>query len=86
MKQWLLGIVLTAFAGGLARQLAPSGREQAMVRLDEIVRQLNSGNLELEKAMELFEEGLKLTQQCEVQLKAFENKMNTLIVETAGNA
>ena len=33
MKQWLLGIVLTAFAGGLARQLAPSGREQAMVRL-----------------------------------------------------
>ncbi|MEY8467577.1 exodeoxyribonuclease VII small subunit [Faecalibaculum rodentium] len=60
--------------------------QQAMVRLDEIVRQLNSGNLELEKAMELFEEGLKLTQQCEVQLKAFENKMNTLIVETAGNA
>ncbi|WP_301094673.1 exodeoxyribonuclease VII small subunit, partial [Faecalibaculum rodentium] len=37
--------------------------QQAMVRLDEIVRQLNSGNLELEKAMELFEEGLKLTQQ-----------------------
>ena len=33
MKQWLLGIVLTAFAGGLARQLAPQGREQAMVRL-----------------------------------------------------
>ncbi|WP_276922984.1 exodeoxyribonuclease VII small subunit [Faecalibaculum rodentium] len=60
--------------------------QQAMVRLDEIVRQLNSGNLELEKAMELFEDGLKLTQQCEVQLKAFENKMNTLIVETAGNA
>ena len=60
--------------------------QQAMVRLDEIVPQLNSGNLELEKAMELFEEGLKLTQQCEVQLKAFENKMNTLIVETAGNA
>ena len=60
--------------------------QQAMVRLDEIVRQLNSGNLELEKAMELFEEGLKLTQQCEVQLKAFENKMNALIVETVGNA
>lgn len=36
--------------------------------------------------MELFEEGLKLTQQCEVQLKAFENRMNTLIVETAADA
>lgn len=60
--------------------------QQAMVRLDEIVRRLNSGNLELEKAMELFEEGLKLTQQCEVRTKAFENRMNTLIVETAADA
>ena len=51
-----------------------------------LFRSLNSGNLELEKAMELFEEGLKLTQQCEVQLKAFENRMNTLIVETAADA
>lgn len=33
MKQWMLGIVLTAFAGGLARQLAPKGREEALVRL-----------------------------------------------------
>ncbi len=33
MRSWLLGIVLTAFASGLARQLAPQGREQAMVRL-----------------------------------------------------
>lgn len=33
LRQWLLGIVLTAFAAGLARQLAPEGREQAAVRL-----------------------------------------------------
>lgn len=33
IKQWLLGIVLTSLAGGLARQLAPQGKEQAMVRL-----------------------------------------------------
>lgn len=33
VKQWLLGIVLTAFAVGLARQLAPKGREAAMVRM-----------------------------------------------------
>ena len=32
MKGWLLGIVLTALAGGLARQLAPQGKEQMMVR------------------------------------------------------
>ena len=33
IRTWLLGIVLTAFAVALARQLAPKGREQAVVRL-----------------------------------------------------
>lgn len=33
VQQWLLGVVLTAFAGGLARQLAPKGREQGLVGL-----------------------------------------------------
>ena len=55
--------------------------QQAMSRLDEIVTGLNSNNLELEEAMKLFEEGLKLTKQCEAQLKEFETKMNTLMVE-----
>ena len=55
--------------------------QQAMARLDEIVTGLNSNQLELEEAMKLFEEGLKLTKQCETQLKEFENKMNTLMVE-----
>lgn len=33
LRQWLLGIVLTAFAAALPGQLAPEGREQAAVRL-----------------------------------------------------
>lgn len=33
IKSWLLGVVLTAFAAGLARDLAPSGKESAAVRL-----------------------------------------------------
>ena len=33
IRRWMLGVVLTAFAGGLARQLTPKGREQAPVRL-----------------------------------------------------
>lgn len=33
LRTWLLGIVLTSFAVGLARQLAPQGREQSLVRL-----------------------------------------------------
>ena len=55
--------------------------QQSMSRLDEIVSALNSNDLELEEAMKLFEEGLQLTKKCETQLKDFENKMNTLMVE-----
>ncbi len=33
VKSWLLGVVLTAFAASLARQLAPKGRQAAAVSL-----------------------------------------------------
>lgn len=33
VKRWLLGVVLTAFAASLARQLAPKGRQSALVGL-----------------------------------------------------
>ncbi len=37
--------------------------QEAMKRLDEIVALLNNNELELEEAMSLFEEGLKLSAQ-----------------------
>ena len=53
--------------------------QEAMKRLDEIVAVLNNNELELEEAMSLFEEGLKLSTQCEKQLKKFETKMDQLM-------
>lgn len=53
--------------------------QEAMSRLDEIVALLNNNELELEEAMSLFEEGLKLSTQCEKQLKKFEEKMDQLV-------
>ncbi len=53
--------------------------KESMTRLDEIVKALNNNELELEEAMDLFEEGLKLSKQCEKQLKAFETKMDQLM-------
>ena len=53
--------------------------KEAMSRLDEIVKKLNNNDLELEEAMTLFEEGLKLSKQCESKLKAFEIKMDQLM-------
>lgn len=48
--------------------------QEAMKRLDEIVALLNNNELELEEAMSLFEEGLKLSAQCEKQLKNLKRK------------
>ena len=53
--------------------------QEAMKRLDEIVALLNNNELELEEAMSLFEEGLKLSAQGEKQLKKFETKMDQLM-------
>ena len=53
--------------------------QEAMSRLDEIVALLNNNELELEEAMSLFEEGLKLSTLCEKQLKKFETKMDQLV-------
>ena len=33
LKTWLLGVVFSAFATGLANELAPKGREKALVRM-----------------------------------------------------
>ncbi|MCF0105766.1 MAG: exodeoxyribonuclease VII small subunit [Holdemanella sp.] len=53
--------------------------QEAMKRLDEIITILNGNDIELEDAMQLFEEGIKLSNQCEKQLKQFEIKMETLM-------
>lgn len=53
--------------------------QDAMKRLDEIVNMLNQNDLDLEEAMFLFEEGLKLSKQCSKQLKTFEDRMDQLL-------
>lgn len=58
---------------------------EAMKRLDEIVTQLNSEDLELEQAMDLFVEGTKLSAQCEKQLNEFEEKMDALMKKEGAN-
>ena len=38
--------------------------EQAVAKLEEIVRELESGNPDLETSLRLFEEGVKLSRRC----------------------
>jgi exodeoxyribonuclease VII small subunit len=53
--------------------------EQALARLEEIAHQLEGGDLPLEEAIALAEEGIKLSQLCEQQLTAAEGKIQQLV-------
>jgi len=53
--------------------------EQALERLEEIAAKLEAGDLALEDAIALAEEGLKLSQFCEEQLTQAEGKIEQLV-------
>lgn len=53
--------------------------EAALVRLEEIVQQLDQGDLALEEALALFEEGSKLRELCETKLAEAEATVEQLL-------
>lgn len=53
--------------------------KESMQRLEEIVGELETNNLELEEAIKVFEEGLLLSKQCDKQLKDFEKSISKLM-------
>ena len=59
--------------------------EKALGDLEEIVDELESGDLPLEKAMKKFEDGIKLTRSCQAALKEAEQKVEILLKDAAGN-
>jgi len=58
--------------------------EKALADLEEIVEELESGDLPLEKAMKKFEEGIKLTRNCQAALKDAEQKVEILLKSAGG--
>lgn len=48
---------------------APGAFEQKVARLEAIVKELENGNVELDRAVALFKEGKTLAQECEKLLK-----------------
>jgi len=60
--------------------------EKALTNLEEIVEELESGDLPLEKAMKKFEEGIKLTRNCQAALKDAEQKVEILLKSAGGES
>ncbi len=60
--------------------------EKNMERLDAIVSQLEQADLPLEKALELYEEGMKLSNICHKQLEEAEGRIEILKKRAGGMA
>mgnify|MGYP001812111703 FL=1 len=58
--------------------------EKSLADLEELVEELESGDLPLEKAMKKFEEGIKLTRGCQAALKDAEQKVEILLENAGG--
>ncbi|MUT66756.1 exodeoxyribonuclease VII small subunit [Paenibacillus sp. NEAU-GSW1] len=58
--------------------------EAAMEQLEQIVEQLESGDVPLEKAIDLFQQGMKLSQLCGGKLEQVERKIELLIETEQG--
>jgi exodeoxyribonuclease VII small subunit len=53
--------------------------EQALKRLEEIVSRMESGDLELDKSLALFEEGVTLVRFCSGKLDEAKKKVEILV-------
>lgn len=58
--------------------------ESALQRLEEIVKRLESGDLPLASALELFEEGVTLSRFCHTKLEEAERKVEILLKKSDG--
>jgi exodeoxyribonuclease VII small subunit len=53
--------------------------EDALKELDDIVEKLESGEVSLDEAVNLFEQGQKLVRQCESSLEAKELRIQKIV-------
>ncbi len=60
------------------------GFEEAVARLEEIVKSLESGDAKLEAALALFEEGVGLTAHCNKLLDGAEQKVMMFVKDDKG--
>jgi exodeoxyribonuclease VII small subunit len=53
--------------------------EKSMAQLEEIVQQLEDGDIPLEKALQQFEKGVKLSRDCQKALDSAEQRVKVLV-------
>lgn len=59
--------------------------EDAMDRLEEVLRRLENGNETLDDSLKLYEEGISLIRACNAQLERAEQRVRILQVQEDGS-
>lgn len=60
--------------------------ESSLGELEKIVRKLEGGDLSLDESLKLFEEGIKLSRECEEKLSNAERRVELLMRDEHGGA
>ena len=66
--------------------IKPKNFETSLEELERIVRELEQGELTLEKSLELFEQGVKLSRECQERLTQAERRIEILMRDNQGRA
>src|SRR4028118_1682002 len=59
--------------------------ETSLEDLERIVRRLEDGDLSLEESLKLFEDGVKLSRECQERLNQAERRIEVLLKDENGN-
>jgi exodeoxyribonuclease VII small subunit len=58
--------------------------EASLEALEQIVQELERGDLPLEKSLDLFEQGIRLSRQCQERLQQAERRIEVLLRDNQG--
>lgn len=64
----------------------PNSFEQSMAELEQLVNQLEQGELPLDQALSHFERGIQLTRHCQQQLEQAEQKVKVLLAADSSSS
>jgi len=69
-----------------AADVAKLSFEQSLAELETIVRQLEGGDVELERSIEIYERGAALKAHCETKLQAAQLRVEKIVLGPDGAA
>ena len=61
-----------------------AGFEKHLTQLETVVERLERGDLTLDESVQLFEEGMKLSQACKQELEQAEGRIHVLVEDKTG--